>query len=236
MTERHFTDALSDYLNDDLSQAERLEVEGHLSACAECGAVLDELSAVVAKVGTLEDSAPTNDLWTGIAQAIKDAPQEDDQVIDLSTRMASVKRVEVDRRVRLSIPQLVAASLVMMMASGAVAWSLRPVAQGGGVASDGPTAMVLPASVVDRPALAGYTQEVAELEALIADHRDELAPNTVRILEKNLAIIDRAIEESAAALDADPGNEYLLEHLGRAFERKVDYLRDARDISGWVTG
>ena len=77
---------------------------------------------------------------------------------------------------------------------------------------------------MDRPGLAGYAQEVAELEALIVDHRDELALSTVRILEKNLAIIERAIEESSAALAADPGNAYLLENLGRAFERKVGYL------------
>jgi anti-sigma factor RsiW len=235
MTEKHSTDALSDYLNDDLSQAERLEIEGHLSACAECRAVLEGLRAVVGKAGGLEDSSPTSDLWADIAKAIKDAPQEDEQVIDLSTRMASPKPVEIDRRVRLTLPQLAAASLIMMMASGALAWSVRPATEGAGVVSEVPAAMVVPASLVDRPALAGYTQEVAQLEALIADHRDELAPNTVRILEKNLAIIDRAIEESAAALSSDPGNEYLLEHLGRAFERKVDYLRDARDISGWST-
>jgi hypothetical protein len=191
---------------------------------------------VVAKAGDLQDSSPERDLWADIAHAIEAAPQEDDQVIDLSARLAGPKPVEVDRRVRLSVSQLVAASLIMMMASGAMAWSLRPVAQVPGAVGDVQPSVVIPASLADRPALSGYTQEVAQLEALITDHRDELAPNTLRILEKNLAIIDRAIEESAEALATDPGNEYLLEHLGRAFERKVDYLRDASDISGWVTG
>ncbi len=237
MTERHWTDELSDYLNGDLQQAERLEVEAHLAACGECRTLLEELRAVVARAGDLEDSAPANDLWTRIAQAIQAVPQEDEQVIDLSARIGGSHPVEVDRRVRLSVTQLVAASVIMIMASGAIAWSIRPMApQAGAVAGAETSAVVLPASLADRPALAGYTQEVAQLEALIADHRDELAPNTVRILEKNLAIIDRAIEESSEALAADPGNEYLLEHLGRAFERKVDYLRDASDISGWVRG
>ena len=191
---------------------------------------------MVARAGDLEDSLPESDLWTGIAQAIRTAPQEDDQVIDLSARLAGSNPVEVDRRVRLTVSQLVAASVIMMMASGVMAWSLRPVSQGPGSVGDVQPAVVLPASLADRPSLTGYTQEVAQLEALVAEHRDELAPNTVRILEKNLAIIDRAIEASSVALAADPGNEYLLEHLGRAFERKVDYLRDASDISGWVTG
>ena len=86
----------------------------------------------------------------------------------------------------------------------------------------------LPAGVGD-----SYSEELARLEALLSEHRDELDPNTVRILEKNLAIIDRAIEESGEALAGDPGNEYLREHLDRAVRRKVDYLRDASLISGW---
>ena len=40
MTEKHYTDRLSDYLNDDLPEAERLEVEAHLSGCGECRALL----------------------------------------------------------------------------------------------------------------------------------------------------------------------------------------------------
>lgn len=246
MTERHWTDELSDYLNDDLPQAKRLEVEAHLSACVECRAMLEDLRAVIARAGDLQDAPPESDLWAGIAQAIgtapqesaprETAPQEDDRVIDLSTRLADSGPVEVDRRIRLTVPQLVAASVIMMMASGAMAWSLRPVAQGTRSVGDPQPAVVLPASLADRPTPAGYTQEVAQLEALMAEHRDELTPNTVRILEKNLAIIDRAIEESGKALAADPENEYLLEHLGRTFQRKVDYLRDASAISGWVTG
>ena len=236
MTERHWIDELSGYLNDDLPQAERLQVEAHVSSCVECRGVLEDLRAVVVRAGDLEDSPPQKDLWAGIAKGIEATLQEDDQVIDLSTRRAGSSPVDVERRVRLTVPQLVAASVIMMMASGAMAWSLRPVAQGTAFAGDAQPAVVLPASLADQPTLAGYPQEVAQLEALITEHRDELSPNTVRILEKNLAIIDRAIEESSEALAADPGNEYLLEHLGRAFRRKVDYLRDASDISGWVTG
>jgi hypothetical protein len=74
---------------------------------------------------------------------------------------------------------------------------------------------------------------LARLEELVEEHRSELEPNTIRILEKNLAIIDRAIEESAAALLADPSDQYLREHLSRSVQRKVDYLRVASEISGW---
>ena len=71
MTERHWTDELSDYLNGDLPQAERLAVEAHLSGCVECRAVLDDLKAVIARASDLQESPPESDLWVGIAQAIE---------------------------------------------------------------------------------------------------------------------------------------------------------------------
>jgi hypothetical protein len=57
----------------------------------------------------------------------------------------------------------------------------------------------------------------------------------VRILEKNLAVIDRAIRESVAALAVDPGNEFLVDHLEGAYRRKVDYLREATALLSWGT-
>ena len=114
------------------------------------------------------------------------------------------------------LSQLVAASLAMMIASGALAWSLRPLAAGSGspAATSGSAAVVqasLPTEMVE-----SYAEDLARLEDLVEEHRSELDPNTLRILEKNLAIIDRAIEESGAALLADPSNEYLREHLSRS--------------------
>ncbi len=232
MSETHWTDRLSDYLDGELSPDERSSLEGHLSTCPECAHVLDELRAVVRRSQGLRDTPPARDLWGGIARAIRSLPQEDDQVIDFSARLASIDPLETDGRLRLSLSQVVAASLIIMVGSAAVSWSLKPVASNGGV--DGGTA---PAAVVQASLPGGvgasYAEELARLEALLSEHRDELDVNTVRILEKNLAIIDRAIEESGEALAGDPSNGYLREHLDRAVRRKVGFLRDASLISGW---
>ena len=74
---------------------------------------------------------------------------------------------------------------------------------------------------------------MADLEAALSEARDRLDPNTVRILEKNLAVIERAIVESRQALALDPENEYLRQHLDRAVERKRDYLEEATSIAAW---
>ena len=240
MSEIHWTDRLSEYLDDDLSIREKRELEAHLTTCAECSDTLKGFQDVVARARALVDVAPENDLWKGIAHSIASVAQEDDQVIDLTARLGRVDPLEVDGRIRLSVSQLVAASLAMMIASGALAWSLRPMATGtlsvealSVEATSGPAAVVQASLPIEMDE--SYVQDLARLEELVEAHRSELAPNTLRILEKNLAIIDRAIEESSAALLAEPSNQYLREHLNRSVRRKVDYLRDASLISGWST-
>ena len=54
-----------------------------------------------------------------------------------------------------------------------------------------------------------------------------------RVLERNLAVIEQAIEDSRLALEQDPGNEFLAAHLERVYERKVEYLREAARVAEW---
>ena len=75
-----------------------------------------------------------------------------------------------------------------------------------------------------------YQAAVAELERVLHDHRDALDPATVRILEHNLAIIDRAIEEARRALLADPANPYLNGHLAQQLKRKIWLLQRVTDV------
>ena len=62
---------------------------------------------------------------------------------------------------------------------------------------------------------------------LYEEGRTVLDPETVRLLEENLAIIDQAIEESRAALAQDPGSGLLRRILTDTMRRKMDFLRQA---------
>ena len=94
-------------------------------------------------------------------------------------------------------------------------------------------AAVSPAATQEEPPPA-LADELAHLEATLTAARDRLDPTTVRILEKNLDVIDRAIQDSRKALATDPANPFLREHLDRAYQDKVDYLREAAGIAEWV--
>jgi hypothetical protein len=72
-----------------------------------------------------------------------------------------------------------------------------------------------------------YDAAVAELERTLAEGRGKLDPRTLQVVEENLRIIDRAIEDARRAIAADPGNTWLRSHLAATMRRKVDLLRSA---------
>lgn len=80
-------------------------------------------------------------------------------------------------------------------------------------------AAALPTSVYDR--------EIASLRRMLDTRRGELDTATVRVLEENLQLIDRAIEQSRQALARDPNSTFLVDHLNDALGRKVELLRTA---------
>ena len=61
-----------------------------------------------------------------------------------------------------------------------------------------------------------YSEEVQELEMVLRKSRGALAPETVRIMETNLKIIDEAISEAQAAIAADPNSDMLVDLLHQA--------------------
>ena len=75
-----------------------------------------------------------------------------------------------------------------------------------------------------------YDAAVADLQRVLEQGRGTLDTTTVRVLERNLALIDRAIADARRALAADPSNSYLNAHLARTMRRKIDLLRQAADL------
>jgi len=133
----------------------------------------------------------------------------------------------------LSVPQLAAAAIVLMVCSASVTWwAGADLGPNRTEASRSAATLFEPshASTDLSGVPAGIAKQVAELQDTLAAARGRLDPTTERIIRKNLAVIDRAIAESRAALAADPGDPFLEEHLDRTYQRKVTYLREAARI------
>ena len=210
-----WNDRLSEYLDDELTRDERAAIEAHLASCVRCRDDLAGLRAVVARAGTLRDSPPDANLWPGIAARIGAA--------------AKSAPTQPARRFAFTLPQLIAASLALMVLSGGMVWLARL----GGARTDFPAAgavepaAIAPANFADGP----YDQAIADLEGALRAGSGGLDREAVRVIEMNLQAIDRAIAQCREALAADPANVYLNTTLARARARKLDLLRWAAAIA-----
>ncbi|HZA99078.1 MAG TPA: anti-sigma factor [Gemmatimonadales bacterium] len=222
MTHDQWTDRLSEYLDGELPEGDRIALEAHLQTCLDCATVVSDLRRVVRRARTLKPHAPPNDLWPAIAQRIG-ATSPGAVVIDLSSRRAA------PRRWAFSLPQLAAAGIALMAVSGGTAWILGSSARPDSVTSVVTVPSATPAvAVAARPtASQSYAAAVADLEQVLAEGRGKLDSTTVKVIEQNLAAIDRAIAEAQQALAADSANLYLNTHLAETMRRKLDLLRQA---------
>jgi anti-sigma factor RsiW len=224
MSNDPWTDRLSEYVDGELPEAERLALESHLEACPDCSVIVSDLRRVVRRARTLKDRAPATDLWPGIASRIGAGSTRSQTVVDLTAHR------RIRKRWAFSLPQLAAAGIALMTVSGGTVWLLSSPGRQTAVAPlppsrNGNAAVV---NVALRPSASqSYAAAVADLERVLAQGRGKLDPTTVRIIEQNLAAIDRAIAQAQRALDADSANLYLNTHLAETMRRKLDLLRQA---------
>ena len=216
-----FTNRLSEYLDDESSAPDRVAIDAHLKECEDCRTTLAELRRVVLQAANLEDIPPTTDLWPGVASQITTR--------SVASKMSPFRRA-ISARLSFTIPQVAAAGLALMLLSGGLVWMAR---------SGDPRADVPPIRAQEAaPAIAlanfadtHYDEAIAELERTLEHGRKSLDPETVRVLEKNLTAIDRAIDQCRRALSTDPANVYLNTHLADARQRKLQLLRRATALA-----
>ena len=231
-----WTDRLSEYVDGDLDAAECAALDVHLQLCEGCAGTVEELRAVLRRAGALETGAPETDLWPAIEARI--AASRKARVLDLGDRhgreapRATGSGAWGPRRWSFTLPQLAAAAVLLVMLSSVTMWAVlsrRPAAVPplpGPSAASPVTALVQPAGFES----ARYDAAIADLERVLREHRSELDPATVRVIEQNLLIIDQATAQARKALAADPANRYLNGHLAAQLMRKLTLLRQATAI------
>jgi anti-sigma factor RsiW len=224
----HLNELLSSYVDDDVSALERMRVESHVAQCEQCRADLEGLRRVVRRAATLDDRPPQRDLWAGIAERIGEADTSNVVPFAAEPRAAGVRR----RRFAFTVPQLAAAAAVLVaLSSGGAALFFHNNA--GAPATDG-SANRAPGIPVNASAevqiTASYDAPIRELQLSLAQRRGQLDTSTVRVIEQSLTVIDAAIRQARAALAKDPNDPYLNGHLQRAFDRKLDLLRQAATL------
>lgn len=227
MTHDRYQVMLGEMIDGGLAEADRSQLMRHLSACADCRDELEAISTLRGDARSLPRGiAPPRDLWSGIAARI-DERAETPTVIDLASRRPTV-RAWADRR--RWAPLAVAAVLLVVASSGITVALMRGTSSEPTVAgASAPPAQdrATTAFAAFQPAEVEYVSAVTALETELAARRGALAPETIEVIEANLAIIDQAIAEARAALEADPSSVALSRYLSGVYRQKVDLLGSA---------
>jgi anti-sigma factor RsiW len=251
-----WTEKLSDYVDGELSGADRRQVEAHLAGCAHCAGILDDLQRIVARARSIDARPPRADLWPAIAGRIGAASHGSAGPLRFPYAATAVQLAS--RRVSLSLPQLAAAAVLLIAVSGGIVWSIaaKPgragetrradLQVGGGDTRSmdlqvrggdtGTAGLQVPEDDIHTAVVSfadqQYDAAVVDLERALHRGRGRLDSSTIAIVEHNLQIIDQAIAQARQALAADPANSYLSTHLVEARRRKLDLLRRAAALTG----
>ena len=225
-----WTDLLSEHLDGELPEERSRALAEHLISCEACRAVEAELIEVKRRAQALGGIAPPSDLWERIHNRL-DQPSG---VVDLTLRLApqSPPAASSPAPDRWGRAVRAAAMIALLAATGATGWALGAGANGpleGSAARVGVPQGAESVQMVESGTVGGdaLSRAVADLERLLGGQPEGLDANTVRILRKNLALIQTAVAESRDALATDPDNAYVRRHLEGAVERQRAFVQQA---------
>jgi anti-sigma-K factor RskA len=214
MKHQDIQNLLHDYVDGTLGEAERGQVEAHLESCTACRQEIASLRRLLEQAARLPHSIePARDMWPQIADRFEQRKVVRAEFAQEERRSVWVRRILA-----------VAAGVVLVVVSSVTTYKLTAERQ------DREPAVAVQGDIsalrVELVSLeSDYSAALTELSRTLHLRRDRLSPETVEVVEKNLQIIDAAITEASEALDADPGNPYLLLAVASMYKEKVDLLQ-----------
>ncbi|MCU0255306.1 MAG: zf-HC2 domain-containing protein [Vicinamibacterales bacterium] len=218
-----FLERASDYVDGTLDAQARAAAEGHLASCEACRALAADLRRVRQTAGAIDRLPPPAGAWSRIAARLEADPE--------FARAASAAREARPPAAWQSWAWLAtAAALVLAVSVSLVYLTRQPAPAAPQAATPGANASAadLVQSIESELALAAthYERAIASLEQVAQASDSPLDPEVTATLRKNLDLIDRAIDDSRTALEAEPDSRVAQESLFDAFRKKVALLQD----------
>ncbi|HZR22146.1 MAG TPA: zf-HC2 domain-containing protein [Vicinamibacterales bacterium] len=219
-------DVLNEFVEETLGATERAEVEQHLASCAPCRATVDDLREIRAVAKTLEFREPPARAWSRLERAIK---LEQEHL----TQSAQSPQSQLTPRSRRSLREIsvwLAAAAAVVIAVG-IGYRVLPR----GTTTSAPVASTAPANDAAasvsveaelKAAEEHYQKAITGLEQIANAGKGSLDTQTASTLQKNLSVIDQAINESRAAVRAQPTSEPAQQSLLESFKAKLALLQD----------
>lgn len=208
--------------------ADRAEaIRRHVEECRACHALVSDLREIRRAAAALRAVDPPASVWSRIDRAIRD---EADAGGESSPATAPGPVSQVDdihvHGPRSSRWLWLATAAALVMAIGLAA---RMGYLPHGRSTTAGSEEVPPAPSIEAELSQGeqhYQQAILGLEQIATAQSGNLDADTAATLQVNLAVVDRAIDESRAALRAQPGSEPAQQSLLDSFKAKVGLLQE----------
>jgi anti-sigma factor RsiW len=203
MTCSDISTRLDDYLDGALPPDQVRQVEEHLAGCDRCRAELAGLRSILADARTLPRTVlPSKDLWSGIEARL---PAPAPAVLPLRPRRPLLQR-----------PVALLAAALFLLLAGATLATLYLRGPGGAAST----------FALEQQR---YATATADLARRLADDPTLLSATTRAVVERNLTIVDQAIQEAEKALATDPGNTELEQMVLARYAQRLALLKHATE-------
>ncbi|HQZ38752.1 MAG TPA: zf-HC2 domain-containing protein [Vicinamibacterales bacterium] len=204
------------FVDGELTPAEERAVERHLEVCPDCRSLVADVRTVRAAAFTLNRREPPPDLFARVQSRL---------AVEASARASQMPWPNT----RTAWAVWLGAAAVVVLATVA---GLLPLLRDGRPAPAPSATQPLVDSVEAdlRLAEAHYEKAIQGLEQIARSDTDELDPPLAAVLQKNLQVVDLAIDESRAALETQPGSTPAQDGLFDAMRAKVALLQQTVEL------
>ncbi len=221
MTCEQFREVVADLIDGGLDAATERAADRHADGCEACRALRADLKTIGAAAFTLDRLEPSSRVWHRIQERLQNEP-----VVPQTPRLLAWPRT----RTAWGLWGAAAAALLLATIVG-----LLPLLQrrdDGGQVAQQPESQELVESVqADLQAAEGhYEKAIQGLEAIARSDSGELDPQVAAVFQKNLQVIDQAIDESREALKTQPASTDVQEGLFEAMRTKVALLQQTVEL------
>lgn len=218
-----YQQAIAEAIDGGLDASRQRALERHVEGCPACRALMSDLKTIQAAAFTLDRREPPASIWESVSRRAADehAGAGRGRLIPWpATRTAWA--VWLAAAALLVIATLV--SVYPLLKSGTahptVATSESPAG----------TDPVLSVQAEIQAAAEHYDKAIQGLEQIRKSEGGQLDPQVAAVLEKNLHVIDQAIDESRAALKMQPASADAQDSLFDAMRTKVSLLQQTVEL------
>jgi negative regulator of sigma E activity len=236
----------SDFMDDEMSDAERATFNAHLEECLPCFNVHAELNSIVSfcRETRGQYDAPPNEtaLWLRIRNTVEGGTFAAAASAQGSARHESWWSRMMGRSWELSLPQVATAVIaIVVFVSLATVFGLRglknnPATASTNLNSPGSQAVALTGANNGSPKVfeprdrLWQQQEINYLTQVVEQHKAHWNPQVRVDFERNLNLLDETVSDSLNKLSQHPHDDVTEEMLNSALNDKMELLKEFSDL------